>query len=419
MLMAIVVGSAVLCASLTSGGPASAGTTRAAEDESFIRDRAGTYTASTTAGEASGMTGSRRYPGYYWMIQDSGSGDRTALMALHVDHRNDTTTAGTLLDFPNGRSSNIIDITDASNIDWESIALDPQNRLWIGDTGANAALRSTGRFYVFAEPAPTSTQAIRPVATYDYSFPAGGFADVEATFMVGGNLYLVTKRLGQASVYRLQPVAGQVTPLVLVGAFAEGSIERITGAEMSTDGKRFAVTSQLDKQVFVWSRNEALPTTVAASDNLVRRYLATRPTWAQFFTKQDAAGTAVQIEAVAFAPLNFGYALALAAEGTAKHAVYLRTRTYEARPLPLPPFSCAAVRNVDGRYSIAWTPKATADRYVIQRSVGGVGTYWRGVANAPATSWLDAGALSPAGAEVVYQVRAMSGTAVLASAACG
>lgn len=236
--------------------------------------------------------------------------------------------------------------------------------------------------------------------------------------MVGSNLYLVTKTLGQASVYRLQPVAGQVTPLVLVGSFAEGSIERITGAEMSTDGKRFAVTSQLNKQVFVWSRNETLPTTVAPSDNLVRRYLATRPTWAQFFTKQDVAGTSVQIEAVAFAPLSYGYALAMASEGSTRHAVYMRTRTYEARRFPLPPFNCAATRNADGRYSVTWTSRATADRYVVQRTVGGAGTYWRGVANAPATSWLDTGATAPVGAEVAYQVRAMSGSTVLASAAC-
>ena len=96
----------------------------------------------------------------------------------------------------------------------------------------------------------------------------------------------------------------------------------------------------------------------------------------------------------------------------------MRTRTYEARRFPLPPFNCAATRNADGRYSVTWTSRATADRYVVQRTVGGAGTYWRGVANAPATSWLDTGATAPVGAEVAYQVRAMSGSTVLASAAC-
>ena len=76
--------------------PASAATTRAEQDRDYpdIIARAGTYAYDGATGEASGLVASRRYPGYYWMIQDPAAGvDRSALFALRFDHRSNVSTS--------------------------------------------------------------------------------------------------------------------------------------------------------------------------------------------------------------------------------------------------------------------------------------------------------------------------------------
>jgi hypothetical protein len=195
--------------------------------------------------EPSGMVASRTHSGIFWTHGDSGC--RPNLYA--VDRQ------GAL----------VAELrVDAENIDWEDIAIDDANNLWIGDIGNNESDRKNLVVYRIAEPEPHA--GLESVAVDhrvhfrypdqdDFSDSRGPF-DAEALFWWSGSLWLATKhrRDTLTVLYRFPSVDLDEVVLERVAEYDLGTQlgeghpasafpGMVTGADVSIDGKRLALLS--------------------------------------------------------------------------------------------------------------------------------------------------------------------------------
>ncbi|MCA9548184.1 MAG: hypothetical protein KC613_27460 [Myxococcales bacterium] len=196
--------------------------------------------------EVSGMVGSRRHPGVFWVHNDSGDGPRI----FAVD------ATGHLLGEWRVRGA------DAE--DWEDIALDDAGHLWIGDMGNNRNRRRDLTLYRVPEPEPTAGGGeveVDGTVRFHYAEqrefpPERPDFDAEALFWAPhphtgqGTLYLLTKhRSGDLAtdLYRFDDLSGAdvVAPVrvgsVTVGGDPEHFGGMVTAADASADGTRLAV----------------------------------------------------------------------------------------------------------------------------------------------------------------------------------
>ncbi len=194
--------------------------------------------------ELSGLAASRRHPGVFWGLNDSG--DSARVFAI----RRDGSVAGETR------------IAGAQNVDWEDLAIEPELRgdtLWIDDLGNNGNRREDLALYAVREPRPgaaRSALAVRyPVRYPDQTeFPppkAGRRFDAEAIYVRGHRPYVLTKwrqngfpGLGTA-LYRMDTrftdrpnVLTKIGEKPDIGGWA-------TGASLSPDGRKLAVLVHL------------------------------------------------------------------------------------------------------------------------------------------------------------------------------
>ena len=188
---------------------------------------------------------------FYWVHNDSG--DEARLFALDAD--------STVVWPPFVRVSeadwpgHVID--NAWNFDWEDIAL-ADGVLYIADVGNNGNARRDLGVYVVNEPDPLAIPRMRtlkflPIRYPDQeTYPAKRWHfDCEAVFVADAKLYFITKhrRPGEiggfetgAKLYRLDTAyTDRENVLTLVGTHDD--IFRATGADLSPDGSRLAVST--------------------------------------------------------------------------------------------------------------------------------------------------------------------------------
>lgn len=183
--------------------------------------------------ELSGMVGSRRHPGIFWVHNDSG--DRSRIFALRAD--------GSAAGDPEG-----IAVEGVINRDWEGIGIDANQNLLIADTGNNFNRRRDLTVYVIPEPNPSDRSA-RAIAVLPFFYPdqerfppEQWNYDCEAIFAHRGSIYLLTKHRGDRStrLFRLNPALdGEIQPAQLARAFSIGG--QVTGADIDPDNNRLAV----------------------------------------------------------------------------------------------------------------------------------------------------------------------------------
>ena len=176
--------------------------------------------------ESSGIVASRKHPGVFWTHND---GKKERLYAIDRAGK-------TLGDFK---------IDGAKVEDWEDIALDSENRLYLADTGNNNADRAQVAVYRILEPDPKgATKGIPVDAAWRLSFPGRPF-DAEALVIQGDSGYIISKVTNdrRAELYRfaLAEAKGVVT-LSLVGGLRIDS--PVTAADTSPDGRRLAVLAK-------------------------------------------------------------------------------------------------------------------------------------------------------------------------------
>jgi hypothetical protein len=219
--------------------------------------------------EMSGIVRSLRYPGIYWVHNDSGGEPR--IFAIHAD--------GSLV-MPSRMGDRFfadkpvkgkapypgVRIGVAANSDWEDIALQGDT-LYIADTGNNGNARRDLGIYVLPEPNPESVSQARalkwlPVVYPDQkAFPPREWNfDCEAVFLFRNRVHLLTKhRVGpghdfpgtSTNLYRLD-TAYTDRPNVLTLLDSRSDLGGwVTAADLSPDGKTLAVLCQALEQS-VW-----------------------------------------------------------------------------------------------------------------------------------------------------------------------
>jgi hypothetical protein len=188
--------------------------------------------------EASGIVQSRRYPGVFWVHNDSGN--PPALFAVKRD--------GSLV-----REY----VVAVPNVDWEDIATDNAGHLYIGEIGNNDGRLPLRAIYRIDEPDPSQpAQGPLPVtlSTF-YTFPPKGRFDAEGLYIDGGRAIVVSKRFDEreAELYAipLDPPAPLFRPALpeRIGTLPR-FVEPASGADLSSDGRRLAVCSASVARVY-------------------------------------------------------------------------------------------------------------------------------------------------------------------------
>lgn len=141
-------------------------------------------------------------------------------------------------------------VTGAELIDWEDIDAAPCASgmcLYIADIGDNDGARESITIYEVPEPAPDD-RATAAARAFHARYPDGPH-NAESLFILGGDLYIVTKGdAGPIAVYRLPKSQQGTTGAVLervrqAMAQPDGRMDRITGASASPDGRHVAIRS--------------------------------------------------------------------------------------------------------------------------------------------------------------------------------
>ena len=188
--------------------------------------------------EASGIVKSRRYPGIFWVHNDSGN--PPLIFAISGNGR-------TIRQFRVG----------VPNIDWEDIAIDDQGHLYLGDIGNNTRALPLRAIYRIDEPDPNSDpdKPISASAVTFYAMPAGTRFDAESLFYERGRANLVAKYLDgrQAELFTvpLEPPSPLLRPAQpRSNGGLPGFTEPATGAALSADGTLLAVCSSAVTRVY-------------------------------------------------------------------------------------------------------------------------------------------------------------------------
>ena len=203
--------------------------------------------------EASGLAASRRYPGLYWAINDSGKPAELFLL--------DAT----------GADLGTVAVTGAHNRDWEDLAsatVDGQHLLVIGDVGDNAGRRKHVQLYVLTEPELVDGRAPRDAAasllrTIRVRYPDGA-ADCESVAIdpISRRIWLLTKRSSPPRIYTValapaDPEAVQLAEPLADLPFANASrlqkaMQAPTAMDLSPDTRSLAVLSYTT--TYLWHR---------------------------------------------------------------------------------------------------------------------------------------------------------------------
>ena len=160
---------------------------------------------------------------YYWTMNDSGG--KPELYMIN----------------PKGRVFDTLQVTDAKNIDWEDLAKDTRGNIYVGDFGNNAQNRKDLVIYKFRN---GKTEKISFHYADQDHFPAQQkIFDCEAFFWFGGKLYLFSKdwtKKHQTQLYVLPDQAGDYALLPEQNIFLKSPV---TSADVSPNGKEFALLS--------------------------------------------------------------------------------------------------------------------------------------------------------------------------------
>ncbi len=220
-----------------SGGKKKKGGKKKAKTEAMAPAAAGlTRTGSLTGVTESSGLALAEAPGTFYTHGDHGN--RPVLFRINWE----------------GKLLGTIPVKGAENQDWEALAHDTQNRLYIADVGNNGNDRQDLVIYRF-DPAQPEAAPARIQFTYadQKQFPPTDKAarnfDCESVVWHQGTLYLFTRDRGQrrhCRVYALAPEPGQGTAKPIGEYELSGEI---SGADISPNGRQLALIGR--EQLFL------------------------------------------------------------------------------------------------------------------------------------------------------------------------
>lgn len=219
----------------------------------------------TNVQESSGIVAGRRNAEVFWTHNDSGSsGPRVWAMRLNAADL----AAGV------ARDLGYVELTGATNVDWEDISYGPDHSIYVFDGGDNPPCNRTDkRIHRFLEPvvdpdgARFTLSATFQTLRFEYPDPANPGApasqdahryDAECMFVhpVSGDIFVVTKRTtsdtGTARVYKLPAasitwnsasvhVLEDVTDLTAALGVTASVFSTVTAGDVDADGRRVLI----------------------------------------------------------------------------------------------------------------------------------------------------------------------------------
>lgn len=211
--------------------------------------------------EMSGIVKSRRRDNVYWAHNDSG--DSARIFAITAEGTSILPTYSKFTFYGDAKEKGKeqwqgFEVLNASNVDWEDIAVDA-NYLYVADVGNNSNARRDLVIYMLSEIDPTASTRTAVIKKLPVVYPEQtGFPaeprhfDSESLFTADGKLYLITKhRRGNglvgdfepgANLYRLD-TAFDDRDNVLTLIDSQPDLTAATGADLSPDGQTLAVLS--------------------------------------------------------------------------------------------------------------------------------------------------------------------------------
>ena len=220
--------------------------------------------------EQSAIVQSQRWPGTFWVTNDSGNGpylfavdgEGKALMPPFLGNRYEVGPY-------KRRKAELwpgLELVGASNIDWESLAIG-NDTLFVADMGNNGNARRDLGVYVLPEPNPLSVDRVRPTAFWPIAYPGQTefpatqwHYDCEAVFHHSGRLYFLTKHRApgelktpetSTDLYRLDTTFTDRVNVLTHVDHHDDLGGWVTAADLSPNGKTLAVLA-LVPEASVW-----------------------------------------------------------------------------------------------------------------------------------------------------------------------
>ncbi len=190
--------------------------------------------------ESSGMVASRTHPGVFWTHNDKGNKNR--LFAISRA----------------GRSIATVQVEGPPILDWEDIAIDDQERLYIADTGNNDGDRVQVAVHRIAEPDPQGpAKRVTIDFTWQLKYPNRPF-DCESLFIWKDAGYLISKvtKDRTAELFRF-PISNQTGPITLEPVGRLPITSPVTGADISARGDLLGVVCKSGAYAFRINGNVA------------------------------------------------------------------------------------------------------------------------------------------------------------------
>ncbi|HEU4453670.1 MAG TPA: hypothetical protein VFR81_11455 [Longimicrobium sp.] len=236
--------------------------------------------------ETSGAAFSRRAPGVWWSINDSGNPPE--LFALDSA----------------GRRLGQVRVRAAENLDWEDMAAGPcaggaGDCLYVADIGDNDNARGSVTVYRVPEPAPGDASTAH-AEVFHARYPNGP-RDAEGFFVLpDGGAYVVTKGTREpVELYRypLEPGGGTgvMERVRVLDERERQPPDRVTGAAATVDGSWIAIRTYVGLELYrredlFGSGQPALTTSVKSLDEKQGEAVAIAPGGRVLLTTEGAGG---------------------------------------------------------------------------------------------------------------------------------
>lgn len=199
--------------------------------------------------EASGLAESLRYPGHFWIHNDSG--DEARLFLVNTQ----------------GRTVVTLSLKGITHRDWEDIATGPgaqpgESYIYVGEIGDNKAQHDYKNIYRLKEPVlgnlnEGQTLLSGAIETITFSYQDGN-RDAETVMVdpLTNDIYIISKREEQVQMYVMEHPQ-TLTDTLLLPVIQTLPFTWITAGDISADGSEILLKTLTT--VYYWKRNHAEP----------------------------------------------------------------------------------------------------------------------------------------------------------------
>ena len=185
--------------------------------------------------EISGLVSSRQLSDVLWVHNDSG--DSAKIYAINSQ----------------GEHLATVNLRGAKAFDYEDIAIDAQNRLYVADIGDNAKIRESIQIYRFEEPIDIKSSIDVTPEVINLYYPDRSH-NAETLFIdpIDGSLYVLTKtRKENSLLFKVQPPLTGSMKLEKVQSFNFNG-ELTTAGDISPNGKLIMIRTY--DHIYIWRR---------------------------------------------------------------------------------------------------------------------------------------------------------------------